>query len=642
MSIPSSVVGSLFLATALSAFAQPTCNRGGCGRIDCGTPARPAPAALWRGLQAVDSDPLPSLMPASRDATAFDEFHQQYSSVNWFESLDIENGWLFAGIAHGLQVWDVRGSGVPVYVGQIRNAQWPVWANDPHTFWPLHDVDAPAGADSLVAVVGQSGTGLAIIDAANKAAPQLRWQFAGLDATSVYAATLGGRHYAFVGTYAATAFGKGGLRIFDMDAPAPAGRVCNSPADCPGLYVGEAGSLSNAHYVDGVDNFIVVSQGTVHGVEIWDVSLPRQPKRVLRAMDASNVFGVALWREWGSTYYLGLITDHFVPGIGVAYDLQIYGVDCIAAGACAGLEAPLSVTKVSGGSSEQLLTFSRAADGKPFLYASKNDACNGGDPQREFLFDISDPTAPREIGGAAYWAWWYRGSPTGFNKVAPFTGKFSGNTFYRAAHTIMDAHQLASGGPVAPPGPPPMVPPAPPPALPPESSKPPAAPALQVTLTPTGCFFGFCTAAAGMPLGFTAVATAEPDFWDYDWNGDTIFEDAGHREQVASHVYQAAGTFFPVVRARRGAESAVGSARVIITGPAPPPAPVAEPPPVLAPACPEPTVCPEEACPACPDLTEFPADVRAVIAKPNKQWTRPERDRLQLWLLGARSCRKEE
>src|SRR3954471_2358874 len=57
-----------------------SCDRSGCGLISCGNPARPAPQTYWGELQPMDSSPLPQ----SRDSTAFDEFHQNYSTFPWF------------------------------------------------------------------------------------------------------------------------------------------------------------------------------------------------------------------------------------------------------------------------------------------------------------------------------------------------------------------------------------------------------------------------------------------------------------------------------------------------------------------------------------------------------------------------------
>ena len=89
---------------------DPCEDRAGCGPIRqgnvvvCFTPAKPAPSNLWGELQPVDSSPL----PAERDTTNFNEATQNYGSRNWYYGVDIENGWVLAGLAHGIGIFDAR------------------------------------------------------------------------------------------------------------------------------------------------------------------------------------------------------------------------------------------------------------------------------------------------------------------------------------------------------------------------------------------------------------------------------------------------------------------------------------------------------------------------------------------------------
>src|SRR5690349_11420444 len=105
------LAAALVFVTNLPAEAQ-ICDRSGCGRAACATPARPVPAERWGELQPVDASFVlcSKNTPAfCRDSTKFNEFAQERpQEYPWFMSLDIENGYLFTGLAHGLQIWDLR------------------------------------------------------------------------------------------------------------------------------------------------------------------------------------------------------------------------------------------------------------------------------------------------------------------------------------------------------------------------------------------------------------------------------------------------------------------------------------------------------------------------------------------------------
>ncbi|HEX4953214.1 MAG TPA: PKD domain-containing protein [Thermoanaerobaculia bacterium] len=66
--------------------------------------------------------------------------------------------------------------------------------------------------------------------------------------------------------------------------------------------------------------------------------------------------------------------------------------------------------------------------------------------------------------------------------------------------------------------------------------------------TGTGCFGNAGT------INFTDNSQGNPDFYDYDWDGDGQFEQANRTTPATSHSY-GVGTFSPKLRIRRGAES---------------------------------------------------------------------------------------
>ena len=440
----------VLLGAAAVPSLQAQCNRAGCGRLTgaCGGyPAKPAPADRWTDLQAIDP------IPATRDSTKFDQSGVETTNIfdlfSWFMSVDVENGYLIAGLGHGIQIWDARSGkeAAPVLLSQYKGGwagpagNWPEWVNDPHIFYPLYDVDAPAGKDNVAAIVGEGGIGMSIFDLSDKTQPKLTYRSYKKDMRQVYTATIGGVDYAFGAAYQGEP--SGGLYVYNMTASMPytlcteAWPAVGEPIVCPGVYVGKTGTLSNVYYVDGVDNFVVTSAGASRGFEIQDFSIPASPVQKLKALTNQSVYGVALWRD-GSTYYLGAIGDSA---------LNIYDVSCIAS-ACTGLGGPIATVPMSLSTREELLTFSRSGS-TPYLYVGSDDNCRSGSPQREFLFDVSNPTSPRSLGGTSYFDWYYRGSATGFNRVAPRTAKFNGDYLYRAGLSILDVHKLTVAGPPA-------------------------------------------------------------------------------------------------------------------------------------------------------------------------------------------------
>lgn len=463
-----------------------TCNRSGCGRLSdtCGgSPAKPAPDTRWTDLQPTDTVKL----PGNRDTTAFDQATQIFDFFSFFMSVDVEDGYLLGAIAHGIQIWDVRGSNQtsPVLVSQYKGGfagsfNWPIWVNDPHIFYPLYDIDAPTGKNNVAAMAGEGGIGLAIFDLSDKTTPKLTYQNHKKDMRQVYAATIGGADYAFGAAYQGEP--AGGLYVYNMTAAmqythcAEGWPAAGEAIACPGVYVGRFGTLTNVYYVDGVDNFVVTSSGASRGFEIHDFSSPASPVQKLKGLTNASVYGVALWRD-GSSYYLGAIGDSA---------LNIYDVSCIAS-ACTGLGGPIATVPMTLSTREQLLTFSRSGS-TPYLYVGSDDNCRSGSPQREFLFDVSNPASPRSLGGASYFDWYYRGSATGFNRVAPRTAKFNGDYLYRAGLSILDIHKLIAARP----------------------------PSADFTFAPAG---GGTEIYPDMDVNFTDKSSGSPNIWNWTFPG---------------------------------------------------------------------------------------------------------------------------
>ncbi len=85
------------------------------------------------------------------------------------------------------------------------------------------------------------------------------------------------------------------------------------------------------------------------------------------------------------------------------------------------------------------------------------------------------------------------------------------------------------------------------------------------------CSSAACSASVGQTINFQDSSTGSPEFWDYDWDGDGIFEDSNNSSPVTSHVYNSEGNYTPKLRVRRGSASdEFTHVMIIVSTPNPP------------------------------------------------------------------------
>ena len=435
--------GLLLLGLTGPAAAQNCASDASCGFMQCKTPASPVPSSLWGTLKPVDTTPMSFL----RDNTDFNEFAlpgnpaDRYGSAepSWM-SLDIDGGYLYAAISHGMQIWDLHTTPEqPAFIKTVDGpSMWRQWPSGERK-QVLSDI---AVQGDLAALVGQPSVGIAIFDNTDKFHPRLAYQDGDKNATQVYATTIGGRAYAFIDGHSTVTGELTGLLAYDMTRAKDYSGCLDNGGACPGVLVKQISTDSSYTYVDGADTYVAASRGTARGVSIWNVADVLHPALKLAALPLESVYGIALWHDLPSDKYY-LATRHDA-------EARIYDVSCITNTlGCVVLGAPVWTKTMFSGTPQFYITFSRTSTASYLVFGS--DQICGGGTVREAVYDVTTPTAPVDmtppqvvtIAGVptSYWTWYYRDSPTGFNRTGGRMGKFVGDLYYRAAFSIFDVHK---------------------------------------------------------------------------------------------------------------------------------------------------------------------------------------------------------
>ena len=390
------------------------------------TPAQPVPSDRWGTLQ-----------PAAilGDSTRFEGHTDPVrGNVREYHDLDIENGFLFTATGQGMAIFNLGANPLPPFpvsyiFGYFDSGSFPVWQHSDKD-WYIKEIDAPAGVDSVVAL-GMEEQGFAVVNTANKSGPIVAYQGA-LDVSRVYAFTSAGSHFA----YALERSG-GKVHRFSLSAAAGMTKCVESPpaVSCPGVYLKDVTGFGTFNRdIQGTGGFVVTSRGGASGnTRIYSIADPAAP--ALRLEIPGGTQSAVIWPQGGSW---------FLARLSQAGQLTTHDVSCIAS-SCSG--APPALATFTPATPQVHLKLSLDG-GRPYVYVG-NDDLGTCAPQREYIFDLSNPAAPAELTPKVhpdgYWGWYYMNCTTGFNLIGPRRARVHNGILYRAAYNLIDAHRIQTG-----------------------------------------------------------------------------------------------------------------------------------------------------------------------------------------------------
>ncbi len=441
------------------------------------TPAFAVPEDLWLpGFRPGRTDLPNHQIPPERDSTDWSSltFPGFDSGHEIFQGLDVEGDYLYVAYNAGFSIWDVAGDDNaedPVRL-EVRDGWFMAACQADPTCGPflsfppggeidflVEDIDALAyggGSDVAIAVSGKAPVGLSL----------WRWDASSQVLTAVYQDTTrssrqvrlleaGGTVYVF-SSYL------DGLQVFDFSqalAQAPCLEEPGDPIDCPGVDLGNLGTIDSGRYLDLLQRptgeiLVATTDGNAGGqrLELWSLTDPASPGSAVQLFDGLDLrtFGVALFNYESNDY---LATLEFTDPDNV---LKIFNINGCSGSPCSLGAAVFDDVAVPPRISDQFLTYSNS-NGTPFLYYGLFGSLFG--PQVEQLLDLTTLGRPVQSiteltdGGPTYfdtcqgqdldyWPWYYTGNEFGLDNFTPRIGKFhpENHFFYRAAGGILDVH----------------------------------------------------------------------------------------------------------------------------------------------------------------------------------------------------------
>jgi len=409
------------------------------------TPARSVEASRWgERLQ-----PVTLTGDARRvlgDSTHVDG---EPGDTPFWHALAVEGDYLFTATGQGMKLYDISAPTAPIAFGFVDASEEITWWHftDKNSF--ITSIGVPEG-NSNVVVTGAEDFGFIVWDTSNKGDVGYHYGDSDVYVRYLYVAAIGARAYAF-------ALSGGTVRLYDLTAAAALDSCHEQDQSCPGVSKGVVMSGSSASVaIGGTGDFVVyrnlVSISILDASNISSFPGGSPPIKLTGTLSGISGTGETVMWEYGGSHYLAIPVK-----VGTAGKLWVYDVSCITnAGACT-LPTP-TVYSTSSVVAPTTVSVSFGADGKPYLYVGSTQIFGNCVPQREYLYDASDPAALVELTPQGhpegYWGWYYEdcGAPPqggpGFNAFAPRGGRLGpGDVLYRAGFSILDSHQLLAPPP---------------------------------------------------------------------------------------------------------------------------------------------------------------------------------------------------
>lgn len=438
-----------------------------------GEPAIPVPMSLWP--EDLRPSPTPRAMnqlPDDRDSTDYltTTIPGVWTGHELFESVAVVGERLFVAYNAGISVWDIEGNQDMPRQLTYREGWQDHWLDfrepgEADSF--ITDISALPLDDggALVVVGGESPISSAIWRYEDGAGLTQLYQGEGDGVHAVDLVRFGGRYYAFVATI-------NGVSILNVSA-AMEGEPCLETwgsGSCPGVYVGELPgilrSYSSAAYVyedDAGEHLLFASANlSAPGVQLYEISDADRPESATEKTVGFGAVanGIDLFEADGEPY-LGLARYVARPGSSEA-TIEVYALrECL--GSNCSLDAAVTASPsydITGGRRTLRHSFddrdtTDPSDDEHFLYlgyhripASPPDSERlvhlGGLREGGVTRGLTDggPTYADECTAedVGYWGWYYRTADNGLRNMAPRTGIFVHDRFYRVARAIFDVH----------------------------------------------------------------------------------------------------------------------------------------------------------------------------------------------------------
>ncbi|MEM8962087.1 MAG: PKD domain-containing protein, partial [Acidobacteriota bacterium] len=402
------------------------------------------------------SYPGPGFVPlVILDQSDFDVGDCEPFGQRIWHALDVSGNssgyYLFSATGRGLDVWNVTNPDSPSLTDHVSSDPpdngVPFVGPSDFDFY-FQTVDSPTGHHDT-AVMGSRGSGLVIWNATNKNNVRAAYQddrTTVSDIAEVYSFEANnGTRYAV-----ATSFDADGLLLYDMDRALNFNRCRETSGSCSNVLLGriDSGVSGFGEFLAGDGDYVAMNRraGINRRIEVWNLSNPLSPNLRLTTTASQKIGSLALWVQGGSVYLAGLDLDDPL--------LYIYNISCVTGSGTCNLGSPIATRNVQNSTSfptQNNVFFSRGSS-TPYLYVG-NVSPVGCSDQREYIFDVSNPSNPDEltpqnVNPNGYWGHYYEDCG-GFPDVRPRGGVFhpmNGRAIlYRAVYKAIDSHEIGDG-----------------------------------------------------------------------------------------------------------------------------------------------------------------------------------------------------